>query len=94
MEKTNKMIAAGQPELHLCDYCEDYSTTRYAVDIITDFDDEGHAEGSGYREWPFQLCRHCYYNWLEGRLSTKELVLMTNHNIDRRTKEKLAGQPV
>lgn len=35
-----------------------------------------------HREWPYRLCRHCYYNWMEGRMSTKELIMLCNWNLD------------
>lgn len=79
-----KEMTTSQPDLYRCDCCENYSTTRYGLVIQVDFTDEATSEKEGWREYPYQLCRHCYYNWLEGRLSTRELISFCNHNIDRR----------
>lgn len=84
MENKENIIPSAQPELYKCYCCENYSTTRYSLAIQVDFTDEGTREGEGWREWPYGLCRHCYYNWYEGRMSTAELVLLCNHNIDKR----------
>lgn len=76
---------AVQPELYKCDCCENHSTTHYDLDIQVEFEDEAAGDDTGWREWPYRLCRHCYYNWIEGRMSTKELILTCNHNVDRKT---------
>ncbi len=84
MKDDNNMTI--QPDLYRCDLCEDYSPTNYGIVIHLDYYDEQLEVVDGEREWPYRLCRHCYYNWMEGRLSTKELIMLCNHNIERRAK--------
>lgn len=74
----------NQPDLYKCNCCENYSTTRYGVVLQVDFFDEATEEKDGWREYPYQLCRHCYFNWFEGRMSTKELISLCNRNIDKK----------
>lgn len=83
---------APQPYLYKCDCCENYSTTRYGLVIQVDFADDGTSEKDGWREYPYQLCRHCYYNWFEGRTSTRELISFCNFNIDRRKPDSACKQ--
>lgn len=82
MENKETITATAQPELYKCDCCQNYSTTHYDIDIQVTFEDEAATEDTGWREWPYRLCRHCYYNWMEGRMSTKELIMLCNWNLD------------
>ncbi len=76
----DEKISTPQPELYKCNYCENYSTTRYDLAIQVDFDDEAIRDDIGWREYPVRLCRHCYFNWYEGRMSTQELLWGCDHN--------------
>ncbi len=76
-----------QPDLYKCDLCENYSTTSYGVNIHVDIADE-QEDGSAEREYTYRLCRHCYYNWMQGQMSTRELIFLCNHNLDRQARER------
>lgn len=80
----NEEKTMSQPDLYLCDCCENYSLTEYDLNIHVDFTDEATVEKEGEREYPYRLCRHCYYNWYEGQMSTRELISMCNRTIDKR----------
>ncbi len=76
----NEKTLTPQPELYKCNCCENYSTTRYSLSILTEGFDERVEGGDIWDEFTAGLCRHCYYNWLEGRLSTRELIILCDHN--------------
>lgn len=84
----NKEIMTPQPEIHKCDCCLNYSTTKYGVDIVVNFEDEAVADDIGFREWPFSLCRHCYHRWYDGQMSTGELILRCNLNYENKQKQQ------
>ena len=94
MENKETITATAQPELYKCDCCQDYSTTHYDLDIQVEFEDEAARNDTGWREWLYRLCRHCDYNWLEGRMSTKELIMRCNWNIDNARKLREAAMAV
>lgn len=76
---TNDQSIPAQPELFKCDCCGELSTSRYSLDIQVDFVDETAKDDTGFREWVYGLCRHCYFNWLEGRMSTRDLWWACKH---------------
>lgn len=88
----NKENLTPQPEIYKCDCCSNYSITKYGVDIVVDFEDDATADGFGFREWPLVLCRHCYYRWFDGQMSTGELIMRCNINYDLERKLKEAKE--
>lgn len=85
---TNDQSIQAQPELYRCNCCDNYSTTCYDLVIRSEYEDEGAEEGTGEFEWPFRLCRHCYFNWFEGRMSTRDLWWACKHSISGWSKKQ------